>query len=246
MSKIGYIYSITPINGGYDGDIYYGSTININDRYDFHIYDYNRNKNITSKILFDKHGVDNCQINIVEEVKYNDKSELLYRERFYIDNNDCINKKSPIKTKEEILNDKKEYKTIYKEKDENIKKIQEYNKNYYIQNKEDIIEYNKQYREKNKEDLKEKKQEYYEYNKEEINNKKKEYRKNNKEEILKKEKEYYENNKERINEKNKRYYNENKAKRQEKNKEMIICEICNKEITKINLKRHQNSKNCVK
>ena len=63
---------------------------------------------------------------------------------------------------------------------------------------------------------------------------------------MEKEKEYYENNKERINEKNKRYYNENKAKRQEKNKEMIICEICNKEITKINLKRHQNSKKCVK
>ena len=213
MSKTGYIYSITPINGGDDGDIYYGSTINITKRYNQHKTNFNNSINkYYSYFIFDKYGVDNCQINIVEEIKYINKSELL---------------------------------SIYKEKDENIKKIQEYNKNYYIQNKEDIKEYNKQYIEKNKEELKEKKQVYYENNKEEINNKKKEYRENNKEEILKKEKEYYENNKERINEKNKRYYNENKAKRQEKNKEMIICEICNKEITKINLKRHQNSKNCV-
>ncbi len=115
MANIGYIYSITPINSDdSDGDVYYGSTDNILSRLNTHKYQYNNNiKNCNSYILFDKYGFNNCHINIIEEIKYNNKSELLYRERFYIDNNECINKKSPIKTKEEILNDKKEYKTIF-------------------------------------------------------------------------------------------------------------------------------------
>ena len=125
-----------------------------------------------------------------------------------------------------------------------MEKIQEYNKNYYDLNKDGIVEYNKEYREKNKEELKEKKHEYYENNKEEVNNKKKEHRENNKEEILKKEKEYRVNNKDIINEKKKIHYEQNKEEIHEKNKEIVECKYCKREVTKINLKRHQTSRNC--
>jgi hypothetical protein len=58
---------------------------------------------------------------------------------------------------------------------------------------------------------------------------------------LNKKKEYYEKNKDLINEKHKEYYENNKYLIKENNKETIICE-CGCEITKINLKRHLQSK----
>ena len=71
-------------------------------------------------------GVDlkECLIILVEQLECNNKQELLMRERFYIENNECVNKiKRPIITPEE-------------RKEQNNKK----QKKYVINNKEKVLE----------------------------------------------------------------------------------------------------------
>lgn len=82
---------------------------------------------------------------LLESYPCKNRDELLARERYYIDNNNCINKNRPIITEDE----KKEL-------------IKEYNET----NKDKIKEYYKQYRESNK--YKELKKEYYNKNIEEF------------------------------------------------------------------------------
>ena len=68
------------------------------------------------------------------------------------------------------------------------------------------------------------------------------YRANNKEKL----KEWRENNKEELKLKKKEYYENNKEKINEKYKETVKCDLCNIEITKHNLKRHQLTATCKK
>jgi hypothetical protein len=67
------------------------------------------------------------------------------------------------------------------------------------------------------------------------------YRTINKDKRNAKKKEYYENNKDLLNSKRRDNYYKNIEKNLEKNKEKIMCD-CGCEITKINLKRHLQSK----
>jgi len=77
--------------------------------------------------------------------------------------------------------------------------------------------------------------EYYkEYNKEY----KKEYYNKNKEKRKEKDKERYQKNKEEISKKAKEYY-------KKKLKEKVKCDLCNAEVSKQNLKRHQKFKICI-
>jgi hypothetical protein len=65
---------------------------------------------------------------------------------------------------------------------------------------------------------------------------------NHTEKALEKVKEYQQNNKEQIKFKKKEYYENNK----EKLKEKVKCDLCNIEIIKTNLKRHQLTASCKK
>lgn len=56
--------------------------------------------------LIEKGDVD---IILIENYPCNSREELYARERYHIENNDCINIRLPIKTKEEILERKKKY-----------------------------------------------------------------------------------------------------------------------------------------
>ena len=91
-------------------------------------------------------------------------------------------------------------------------------KEYYENNKDKIKEYVKEYRENNKDKINEYNKDYRENNKDKIN----EYRKNNKDKMKEYQLNYYENNKNKINQK-------------------IKCDICNIEIYKRGLKKHENS-----
>ena len=88
-------------------------------------------------------------------------------------------------------------KQYYKDNKESFKEYYEYKKDF-------ILEKKKEYRQNNKEKIKE----YYENNKE----KKKEYYEDRKEFILEKRKEYYENNKECINKRSLNYVKERKKR----------------------------------
>jgi len=145
----GKIYKIEPIGDHDEGDIYIGSTTKqyLSQRMTSHRSKYNQfKKNNCTKTnsfdLFDKYGIDNCQIVLLELVNVNSKIELHQQEAHYIKTLKCINKYIPLRTKKEY---NKEYKINNKEK------IIEYK----INNKEKIIEYDKKYRENNKEKKKE-------------------------------------------------------------------------------------------
>jgi hypothetical protein len=89
-----------------------------------------------------------------------------------------------------------------------IEKKKQYNKEYYLNNKEKLIQKRKEYRLNNKEKQKQYKKEYYLNNKE----KQKQYYLNNKEKQKQYKKEYYLNNKEKIKQKTKEYCLNNKEK----------------------------------
>lgn len=72
----------------------------------------------------------------------------------------------------------------------------------------------------------------------------KQYREDNKAKLKKQRKEYKIKNREKINKYDIEYYHKNKNKINKKRNVKILCEICKKEISKSNLKRHQKSKNC--
>jgi hypothetical protein len=189
----GKIYKIEPISGGEDGDVYIGSTTckYLSERISGHRSDYKKWKNekkvkkVTSFNLFDKYGVENCQIVLLELVNVDTKDELVAREGFHIRATNCVNKVIPDRTK-------KEYDQMYRENNKDKKSL--YQKTYRDNNKDKTAEYNKIYRENNKD---------------EISAKIKIYRDNNKEAM----KIYRENNKDKTAEYNK-IYRENKKKLQ--------------------------------
>jgi hypothetical protein len=243
--KLGKIYKL--INHSND-DIYIGSTCEptLARRLTKHVcgHRYWKKTNLKYMTSFDIIETGTYEIILIEAFPCNSKDELHSREKFYIQNNNCINKsmlsvsrkqymedynKSMyIKNKEIIKEKSKEYYEKNREKiieqkkeydEKNKEKKKEYMKIYTIENKEKINKYKKENYEKNKEINREKKKEYYEINKE----KKKEYMKNryekNKESIKTKSKEYYEKTKVEKKEKLKEYYQKNREEKKEKSRE---------------------------
>ena len=158
----GNIYKIEPIVEHDEGDIYIGSTTKdyLSQRMTTHRSQYkcwlnNKKVNFSSYLLFEKYGVDNCQIVLLELVVAETIDELLAREKYYIKTMQCVNKVVPMQTKKEYYETNKEIiKIKYKEYCENTKdKIKDRKKEYYEKNKEMLILQSKKYREKNKEML---------------------------------------------------------------------------------------------
>lgn len=116
------IYKI--INPNIPDKIYYGSTIRkyLSQRFAQHK---KWNNKCSSKILFEK---PDAKIVLVENYPCKDKNELEKRERYYIENNECVNVKIPGRTVEEWLKDNKE-------------KIREQKRRYAEKNKEKIKKY---------------------------------------------------------------------------------------------------------
>jgi hypothetical protein len=133
----GKIYKIEPLNGE-DGDIYIGSTTKdyLSQRMDNHRRNYRSWKKgnvyedkLMSFTLFDKYGLENCFIILLELVNANSVDELKAREAYYIRNLKCVNKCIPLRTSEEY------HKTKYKE-NKSVKLKQ--SNDYYLENKEVI------------------------------------------------------------------------------------------------------------
>lgn len=90
-------------------EVYYGSTCcSLKHRLGQH----GSNNNTTSKRIT-QYG--DAYIELVEEFPCADKLELHIRERFYIENNPCINKQTPGRTRQEIIdNDNEKRKALKK------------------------------------------------------------------------------------------------------------------------------------
>jgi len=165
----GYIYKL------YDNtneNVYYGSTRQqLSKRINDHSGCYKRYLKGTYNYCKSFDIIKNCDYsyNIVEEVEYDERWELLKKEREYIENNVCVNKMIPFRTTEEIKENQRKidakhrktekYKTTKKRYTENNK---EERKLYIENNKEKIKEYQKKYREEHKKEAKEYQKEYQE------------------------------------------------------------------------------------
>ena len=189
MVKSGIIYKI------YDQTdkklVYYGSTEqSISERLGCHISDYKSYKNgnhhfVTSYLVFD---ADNYDIMMVERVEFGDIKELRNRERFYIENNICVNQCIPTRTEaewreanaEKLKKNKAEYRKA------NVTKIKKKKAEWYQENKDKILEDQAQ---------------YYKANKDKILEDQAQYKKVNKVKIAEQNAERYQENKAKINEK---------------------------------------------
>jgi len=173
--------------------MYIGSTSKFNKRKESHKASCKKNTIPLYKFIRDNGNWNNWNMEIIENCKCNNRTDLLKRERYYYDLlNHELNTISPYQSKQEQKEYAKNNNKKYREK--NKEKLKEKKKEYCKKNKEKIKEYYEKYKEKNKEKYKE----YYEKNKEKLKEKKKEYCKKNKEKIKERSKEYYEKNKEKI------------------------------------------------
>jgi hypothetical protein len=172
----GRIYKIEPVCEHDENEVYYGSTCQLLcKRMDSHRSNYKSWKNgnrakTFSYELFEKYGIENCKIYLVELYPCETKEELLAREGYYIKNNKCVNKHVAGRTMQ-----------IYYE-DHRVA-INERQKKYALENKDKIKEYKDEYRQNNKELIAERS---------------KVYRDNNKDKLIEKHKLYYQNNKEKV------------------------------------------------
>lgn len=134
------IYKIIPNITDDNNEVYIGSTTKkyLSERMASHRDNYKRWKegkvNKTSSfILFDKYGVENCKIFLIEEIKCNSKDELRAKEAEYIRNHNCINKNIPNRSSIDYYNEKM--------KDDSFKnKEQQRAKLKYQKNKEKLNE----------------------------------------------------------------------------------------------------------
>jgi hypothetical protein len=94
--KLGKIYMIYSIEN--PEDRYYGSTTQpLSKRF----YGHTKENTSTSKLLFEKYGVDGCKIELVEDFPCETKEQLCAREGHYIRTNICVNKKISGRTSKE-------------------------------------------------------------------------------------------------------------------------------------------------
>ena len=119
------------------GLTYYGSTCKkyLSSRLSGHIYDSKKiDKNISSKQLFEKGSV---KIYLVELFPCGSKDQLQKRERYYIENNECVNQCLPGRTKQEYMETRKEYFKEQKKQyqQDNKEKLSAKSKTYYEANK---------------------------------------------------------------------------------------------------------------
>jgi len=125
-------------------DTYIGKTEQtLTERLSKHKYDYKTGKNCSSCIIL-KNG--DYKIELVEET--DDET----RERYWIENIECVNKNIPGRTDKERYQDQREYRLDKQKKynENNKDKIKKYKKEYQLNNKDDKQNYDMKYREDNK------------------------------------------------------------------------------------------------
>ena len=126
-------------------DIYIGSTIQTlsqrlaKHRSDFKEWKKGNHNHVRSFSLIER---GDYHIILLELFPCADIEQLIARERWYIENNVCLNKVIPGRTPKEYYQDNQE-------------RIKEQTKEYYQDNKEHLQEKRKEYRQKNKEKIKE-------------------------------------------------------------------------------------------
>jgi hypothetical protein len=129
------IYQIVPTCEYDEDEIYIGSTCKqyLCQRYAVHTSKYRSDTlNCTSVFLFNKYGVENCKIELLEEYPCENKEQLNKREGEIIRERKCINKRIEGRTKTESA-------TVYRNKEKNKEKAKKYNSEYRLKKKSQQI-----------------------------------------------------------------------------------------------------------
>ena len=113
----------------------------------------------TSFLLFDKFGLDNCKIELVEVFPCNSKEELRKREGYWIKHEECVNKVVAGRTYIEYYNENKDKILAKNSTYKKLDKYKEQQKGYREATKQEKQEYDKSYREINQEIIKVRRQE---------------------------------------------------------------------------------------
>jgi hypothetical protein len=182
---------IQPIIGGEASETYIGYTTQELDRkLRAHKSDYNkwlRGKKLylTSFVLFEKYGFENCKITLVDDNNVYDTPQQ--KKAHYIHLIECCNKniigQTPLEYRAINKDKLKEQSKLYGEnnkdkkklyRDNNKDKIREQQKQYDETNKEKKIEYQKVWRDENKDKTKEYGKKYKDANRDSINLKRRE------------------------------------------------------------------------
>lgn len=147
----GKIYKI--ISNTDDEICYVGSTPKkyLSQRMDSHRCDYKlwkngKRKKVMSYELFEKYGIENCRIELLEIYSCNSKDELSKKEGEYIRSLKCVNKNIAGRSKEDWRLDNKKNVSDYEKqryKNDSIR-IKTNVTNYYNQNRKTILEKNNQ------------------------------------------------------------------------------------------------------
>jgi len=154
----GKIYKIEPNCEHEEEEIYIGSTTKqyLSQRMEKHRSSYKYWKEgkcgkTNSFILFEKYGVENCNIILLEYINAQSKDELTAKEAEYIKNYKCINKLLPFQKNEERKEKNKGKNKTYRL--QNKDKIQKIKKEYYQDNKDKFKEYYENNKDKNKDKI---------------------------------------------------------------------------------------------
>jgi hypothetical protein len=118
-----------------------------------------RKSRVTSYELFDKAGIENCKIELLENYPCNSKEELLAREGYWIRNTECVNKVIEGRTSAEYM---KYWKELNKDK------LRTYKQQWYYSNRESNLEKQSKYRQEHIEEKRALDKKYLERNKERI------------------------------------------------------------------------------
>jgi len=129
----GYIYKLYCLTSGL---AYYGSTTN---PVEIRLTGHKNNPTSTSDLIIKNN---NYKIEVLEEFDFNNKTDLLNREKYYILNNECVNKNIPLRTTKEWYYDnnyKDKLRNNYNETRKEQKKL------YYQLNRDKRIQYQQEY-----------------------------------------------------------------------------------------------------
>jgi len=141
------IYKIVDLN---EEMVYVGSTCQkyLSIRMAQHRASYKREEYCSSHEIFNKYGMENCKILLLENYPCNNREELCKKEGEFIKQLNCVNKQIAGRTEKEY---QKEYRENNKDKIKEYRdNNKEYQKEYRENNKDYIKEYQKEYRAKKK------------------------------------------------------------------------------------------------
>ena len=174
--QAGKIYKITDM--AYT-ECYVGSTVQpLCKRMAWHRRDYQQHKRdktkfVSSYALFDKYGIENCKIELIEDFPCESKEQLSKREGHHIRNEVCVNKciagRSDLDYRHDNKDKKKDYDVKYRQ--ENKERKQCVDKAFYEANKERLKEIKRERYHHEASVMKQRSKAYYEANKERLKEK---------------------------------------------------------------------------